>query len=158
MQNLPPGNSCAVRAGEQEPRVQQQDCDALAKQRAELARGFSSESSSATSPGLPLARQCSGPLLALPQLLLQSAVGCAVKMIRLKILLNRGGQPGRTLPRFLDTCRWEAGCEAGQATPVRHDTSHASALGTDASVPERCQPRELCRPQTAGGLYLSLNT
>lgn len=50
-----------------------------AQQRAELAPGFSNESSSRISLGLPLALQRSAPLLALPQFLLQSAVVQAVK-------------------------------------------------------------------------------
>lgn len=51
-----------------------------------------------------------------------------------------------------------AGCEAGEAMLARQNGLHASALGTDIGVPEQCQALQLSRPQTAGGLCLSLNT
>lgn len=130
----------------------------LAKQWAQLAPGFSNAPSSRPSLGLPLAPQSSTPMLALPQLLPPSAVAWVAKWSGLQIPLKRGAQPGRTLPHFLDMCRWEAGCDAGEARPARHDALHASALGTDATVHKLCQPRELSRPQTAGGLSLSLDT
>lgn len=63
---------------EREPTVQQWDCNRHMKQRAELAPGFSNKPSFKSSLASPCtAVQC--PLLAVPQLLPQSAVARAVK-------------------------------------------------------------------------------